>query len=106
MIALYMRLSVADGDIRNDDKEESNSIENQRAALHDFVEHRKDLTGEVVEYIDDGYTGTNFDRPEFKKMLEDMKTGKIDVLITKDLSRLGRNFIEVGDYMEDRKSVV
>lgn len=100
MIALYMRLSVADGDIRNDEKEESNSIENQRAALHDFVEHRKDLIGEVVEYIDDGYTGTNFDRPEFKKMLEDMKTGKIDVLITKDLSRLGRNFIEVGDYME------
>jgi len=100
MIALYMRLSVADGDVRNDEKEESNSIENQRAALHDFVERRNDLTGEIAEYIDDGYSGTNFDRPQFKLMLEDMKAGKIDVLITKDLSRLGRNFIEVGDYME------
>ena len=95
MIALYMRLSVADGDVRNDEKEESNSIENQRAALHDFVERRNDLTGEIAEYIDDGYSGTNFDRPQFKLMLEDMKAGKIDVLITKDLSRLGRNFIEV-----------
>lgn len=100
MIALYMRLSIADGDVRNDEKEESNSIENQREALRDFVERRKDLTGEVVEYIDDGYSGTNFDRPQFKAMLEDMKAGKINVLITKDLSRLGRNFIEVGDYME------
>ena len=100
MIALYMRLSVADGDVRNDEREESNSIENQRTALLDFVNRRKDLTGEVVEYIDDGYSGTNFDRPQFKAMLEDMKKGKIKVLITKDLSRLGRNFIEVGDYME------
>ena len=76
MIALYMRLSVADGDVRNDEKEESNSIENQRAALHDFVERRNDLTGEIAEYIDDGYSGTNFDRPQFKLMLEDMKAGK------------------------------
>ena len=100
MIAFYMRLSIADGDVRNDEKEESNSIENQRAALYDFVARRKDLIGEVVEYIDDGYSGTNFERPQFKAMLEDMKAGKIDVLLTKDLSRLGRNYVEVGDYME------
>ena len=100
MIAFYMRLSVADGDVRNDEREESNSIENQRAVLSDFVEHRKDLSGDVIEYIDDGYSGTNFDRPAFKEMIEDMKAGKIKVLLTKDLSRLGRNFIEVGDYME------
>ena len=100
MIGLYLRLSSADGDLGTDGKDESNSIENQRAMLHDFVEHRDDMTDEVVEYIDDGYSGTNFDRPAFRELMEDMKSGKINVLITKDLSRLGRNYIEVGDYME------
>ena len=100
MIALYLRLSASDGDLGSDGKEESNSIENQRALLYDFVEQRDDVSGEVREYIDDGYSGTNFDRPGFQEMLEDMKKGRISVLLTKDLSRLGRNYIEVGDYME------
>ena len=100
MIALYLRLSVSDGDLGQDEKDESNSIENQRALLYDFVERRDDVTGEIIEYVDDGYSGTNFNRPGFQQMLEDMKAGKISVLLTKDLSRLGRNYIEVGDYME------
>ena len=100
MIAFYLRLSMADGDLGKDGKDESNSIENQRAILSDFVERRDDVTGEVVEYIDDGYSGTNFKRPAFISMLEDMKKGKIKTMLTKDLSRLGRNYIEVGDYME------
>lgn len=99
MIAIYLRLSIADGDMK-DDKDESNSIENQREMLQEFVRRKKDLTGEIREYVDDGYSGTNFDRPAFKQMLEDMKRGEIDTMITKDLSRLGRNYIEVGDYME------
>jgi len=100
MIALYMRLSMADGDLGADGKDESNSIENQRTILMDFIIHRDDMDDEVTEYIDDGYTGTNFDRPGFKKMLEDMKSGNVKTVLTKDLSRLGRNYIEVGDYME------
>ena len=100
MIGLYLRLSMADGDLGSDGKDESNSIENQRGLLYDFVLRRDDVNGEVKEYIDDGYSGTNFDRPAFKELMEDMKAGKIDTLITKDLSRLGRNYIDVGDYME------
>ena len=91
-IAIYLRVSLEDFDLKNDiSKDESNSIENQRAMLLDFVKRRDDVNKDVVEYIDDGYTGTNFDRPAFKELMEDMKSGKIDTLITKDLSRLGRN---------------
>ena len=99
-IGFYMRLSLADGDLGKDDKEESNSIENQRLLLQGFVESRKDITGDVTEYIDDGYTGTNFDRPAFMQMIEDAKKGKIDTIIVKDLSRLGRDYIGAGDYLE------
>ena len=59
-IALYLRLSIADGDLRDGDKDESNSIENQRELLRRYVEANEDLSGEIVEYVDDGYTGTNF----------------------------------------------
>lgn len=100
MIGFYMRLSMADGDLGKDEKEESNSIENQRLLLQGFVESRKDISGEITEYIDDGYTGTNFDRPAFKQMIEDAKKGKIDTIIVKDLSRLGRDYIGAGDYLE------
>lgn len=99
-IALYYRLSIADGDLGKDDKEESNSIENQRLLLTSFVETREDLEGDISEYIDDGYSGTNFERPSFKEMLEDAKKGRIQVIIVKDLSRLGRDYIGVGDYLE------
>lgn len=100
MIALYLRLSMADGDLGKDDKEESNSIENQRLLLQGFVESREDLAGETTEYVDDGYSGTNFDRPGFKRMLEDAKKGRIHTILVKDLSRLGRDYIGVGDYLE------
>ena len=100
MIALYMRLSSADGDLGKDGKDESNSIEHQRAILRDYIHRRDDIIGDIREYVDDGYSGTNFNRPAFKSMLEDMKRGCIDTVLTKDLSRLGRNYIEVGDYMD------
>lgn len=54
----------------------------------------------VDVYIDDGYTGTNFDRPAFKRMIKDIENGKIDMVITKDLSRLGRDYIATGEYVE------
>lgn len=99
-LGLYYRLSLADGDIGTDDKEESNSIENQRLLLTSFVASRDDLIGEIKEYIDDGFSGTNFDRPAFKRMIEDAKKGVIHTIIVKDLSRLGRDYIGVGDYLE------
>ncbi len=99
-IALYLRLSQADNDLNENDKDESNSIENQRALLRNYLENRPEMDGEIQEYIDDGYTGTNFDRPSFKRMIEDAKAGKIHTILVKDLSRLGRDYIGVGDYLE------
>ena len=98
--ALYLRLSLADGDLGKNNKDESNSIENQRTLLVNFLQDRDDLADEYIEYVDDGYTGTNFERPEFKRMIEDAKTGKIDTIIVKDFSRFGRDYIGVGDYLE------
>ena len=74
---LYLRLSIADGDLGKDNKDESNSIDNQRTLLVNFVQDRDDLSDEYIEYVDDGYSGTNFERPAFKRMIEDAKTGKI-----------------------------
>lgn len=99
-IAFYLRLSMADGDMGKDNKDESNSIENQRLLLEQFVEMQDALDGEIEEYIDDGYSGTNFDRPAFQRMLEDAKQRKIQTILVKDLSRLGRDYIGVGDYLE------
>ena len=81
------------------DKQESNSVTSQKAILNEFVEEHDDLI--VYDtYIDDGFTGTDFNRPSFQRLLEDMKNGSINCVIVKDLSRLGRNYIEVGNYIE------
>ena len=98
-IGIYLRLSLADGDLSGP-KKESNSIENQRLLLREYVYSHDDLVGDVVEYVDDGYTGTNFNRPGFERMLSDARKGVIKVIIAKDLSRLGRNYIELGDYLD------
>lgn len=100
LIAFYLRLSRMDEDTGSEGKDESNSIENQRALLQTYLENRKDINGTVIEYIDDGYSGTNFDRPAFKRMIADAKRGNIQVILTKDLSRFGRDYIGVGDYLE------
>lgn len=88
-----MRLS------RDDDKAgESTSIERQRIILKNYVAERG---GEIIEeYADDGWSGTSFDRPALKRMLDDAKSGKIDTIIVKDLSRFGRNYIQVGQYVD------
>lgn len=99
-VALYLRLSKADGDLGKDSKDESYSIENQRKLLKDYLQSSGELQGTVKEYIDDGYSGTNFNRPAFIQMVEDAKSGKINVILVKDLSRLGRDYIGVGDYLE------
>ena len=84
--AAYLRLSIEDGD-----KAESNSIGNQRELIQNFVAERPELHL-VGEYADDGYTGTNFERPGFTQMMEDIQSDKINCIIVKDLSRLGRNY--------------
>lgn len=99
--AFYLRLSMADGDLGKDGKDESNSIENQRELLRCFVETREELAGEeIIEYVDDGYSGVDFKRPAFRRMIDDAKKGVIDTILVKDLSRLGRDYIGVGDYLE------
>lgn len=86
--AIYLRLSKEDGD-----KPESDSIQNQRDLIRGFLEKHPEIIS-VKEFVDDGYTGTNFDRPAFSKMMGEIERGKIDCIIVKDLSRLGRNYIE------------
>lgn len=100
ILAAYLRLSREDGDI-TEGKEESNSITNQRKLIEQYLLSHPDLAElEYTEYVDDGYTGTNFNRPAFQKMIVDLKQGDIKVIIVKDLSRLGRDYIGVGDYIE------
>lgn len=91
---VYLRLSKEDGD-----KEESDSITNQRELILEFLKSREDIRIHAVR-VDDGYSGVNFERPAFQQMLEDIKTGKVNCVVTKDLSRFGRNHIEVGKYIE------
>ncbi len=93
--AIYARLSQDDPEASGD----SESIQNQKLLLHDFIDHHEDLVL-VGEYADDGYSGVNFNRPDFQRMMEDVRAGLIDCVICKDLSRLGRNYIEVGRYLE------
>ncbi len=94
MAADYTRLSKEDGD-----KEESDSINNQKALIHHYAEGHPELCL-VRHYSDDGYTGVNFNRPGFQEMLGGIKSGEINCIIVKDLSRFGRNYIEVGRYIE------
>ena len=94
-IAAYLRLSSDDGD-----KAESNSIGNQRSIVKQYINSNK-LCSSIKYYIDDGYSGTTFDRPDFKKMVDDIKNNKVNCIIVKDLSRLGRNYIEVGKYIDE-----
>ena len=90
---LYYRLSQED-----ERQGESVSIENQRAILRKYAEeHGFEIHD---EYIDDGVSGTTFDRPEVQRLLDDAKTGVINTIIVKDLSRFGRNYIEVGQYVD------
>lgn len=96
--AIYVRLSKEDGDIVSGDKHESNSISNQKTLIRDFLSEQPNITV-VAERVDDGFSGTNFNRPAFSAMLADIKSGKVDCVVVKDLSRFGRNYVEVGRYV-------
>ncbi len=92
--AAYVRLSREDGD-----KNESDSVGNQKKMIEYYIAHNDNFVL-YDYYIDDGFTGTNFKRPSFLKMLEDIEQGKINCVIVKDLSRFGRDYIETGKYLE------
>ena len=94
-VGIYCRLSRDD----HNGTLESMSIANQRQVLVDYVTEKGWTLRDC--YIDDGYSGTNFDRSDFKRMIHDAEIGKIDCIITKDLSRLGRNYVEAGYYTEE-----
>src|SRR5699024_535370 len=90
----YIRVSREDGD-----REESDSVMNQKKLIQSFLASREDLELEGF-YVDDGFTGTNFERPGFQRMLRDIRGGKIRCVVVKDLSRFGRDYIEAGRYLE------
>lgn len=101
MIAAYKRISRSDGDLGKDGKDESNSIENQRELIERYLAINKEFQDiPVLDFVDDGYTGSTFDRPAFQQMMDGVRSGKIDTIIVKDLSRFGRDYIGVGEYME------
>ena len=92
-VGIYLRLS------KDDERQgESLSIENQRRVLTNYVSEQ----GWSIydEYVDDGISGVSFDRPGVQRMLEDAKSGRINLIICKDMSRFGRNYIQVGQYVD------
>ena len=92
--AIYVRLSREDGD-----KEESNSAALQKRMLTEYVQEREDLQLYDI-YVDDGYTGTNFNRPNFQRMIADIERRAVNCVLIKDLSRLGREYLDTGFYIE------
>ena len=91
---MYIRLSREDGD-----KQESESISNQRKILQRYI--KENYLTLIKEYIDDGVSGTTFNRPGFNELLQDIENKSINMVITKDLSRLGRDYIKTGEYIEN-----
>ena len=95
-VGIYIRLSKEDEE--KEKYSESESVQNQRTLLMEYIKENK--LNFISEYVDDGVSGTSFDRPAFNKMIDDIEQGKINMVITKDLSRLGRNYVQSGYYTE------
>ena len=93
--AIYLRISSEDADLRTGEKDESESISNQRSLLREYVSSHADLSGsEMLEFCDDGW-----ERPAVKELLEQVRRGQINCILVKDLSRFGRDYLTVGDYI-------
>ena len=95
-VGIYIRLSREDEE--KEKYQESESIGNQRTLLMQYI--RQNKLNFISEYVDDGVSGTSFDRPAFNRMIADIESGKINMVVTKDLSRLGRDYIKSGYYTE------
>ena len=100
-LAIYLRLSLEDAAIGDGlDKDESNSISSQRAMLHAYIRSDGELREkEVLEFCDDGYSGTSMERPGMQRLLKEVKDNQIGCVIVKDMSRFSRDYIELGTYM-------
>lgn len=99
-VGIYIRLSLADEDTGHS-KMESDSIGTQRMLINRFLDNSPELAQrERLEFVDDGYTGTNFQRPQFQSMMEQVRAGVIDLICVKDFSRFSRDYIEMGNYLE------
>ncbi len=97
-IALYIRLSSED----DFNKDESQSVTSQRMLLNEFLNQSSELKSiQREEYVDDGYSGTSEKRPAYQRMMNELKDGKISAIIVKDLSRFMRDYIKLGDYLEN-----
>ncbi len=100
-LILYIRISVEDEDNHINGKEESNSVMNQRRLLWDYVENNPELAGyEILEICDDGYSGTNLNRPGITKLLEMIREKQVSCVVVKDFSRFGRDYLTVSDYID------
>ena len=101
-LAFYIRLSDADEEVKEGTKDESNSITGQRKLLYAYIKKTEEFAGfEVLEYFDDGYSGTMFNnRAEFQRLIQDAELGRFECIIVKDFSRFGRDYLEVGNYLE------
>lgn len=101
LLAAYYRTSLEDFERTHGLSEQSQSIGNQRKVVMEFLRSSRELSQyPVIEYVDDGLTGTNTDRPQFHAMIEAARQGSVTVIVVKDLSRFGRNYLDVGDYLE------
>lgn len=103
MAAIYLRLSIEDAapeGMTSLEQRESNSVSSQRKMLLDYINNDTELREqEILEFCDDGFSGTDMDRPGMQDMLKQVKQGKISCILVKDLSRFARNYIELGDYL-------
>ena len=101
LLILYLRISVEDMDHNGEDKDESNSIVNQRELLRRYVEDTPELGRyQVMELCDDGYSGTSMERPGMEKLLDMAKKGQVGCILVKDFSRFGRDYLTVSDYVD------
>ncbi len=101
VVACYIRLSDEDEESAKGRKDESNSVSGQRQIIRNFIGSDILLQGyDIKEYVDDGYTGTNFRRPGYENLMDDAKRGDVGVIIVKDFSRLGRDYLETGNLLE------
>lgn len=101
VVACYIRLSDEDEESEKGFKDESNSVTAQRQLINEYIENESDFKDyDIKEYVDDGYTGTNFKRPSYENLMEDAKRGDIGVVVVKDFSRLGRDHLETGNLLE------